>query len=117
MRIVLAASVAATALAAGALALEGESFQPPDGGGVFTFGDDGMISGVTADGIEISDAYEVDGNTMTITAPSEHPICPDAVGVYTFEETDTEVTFTLVSDECEARGEGMTLGPWPKVAE
>jgi hypothetical protein len=109
---VLAALVAAT-ITAGAFALEG-AYQVPGQDEVFTFGD-GHISGTTADGIVVHDAFAVDGDTVTITAPSEHPICPDAVGTYTFAETDTDVTFTLVEDSCEARAAGMTAGPWVKA--
>lgn len=108
------ALAASAALAAGAAALEG-GYSPPGVDVVFTFTADGEITGVTPDGVAASDHFEIDGDTITITGGEDHPICAGKVGVYTFVETDTDVTFTLVSDECEARAEGMPAGPWVKV--
>lgn len=111
-----AALAAAAALASGATALEGE-YSPQGVDEAFTFTADGEITGMTADGVAVSDHFEVDGDTITITGGEDHPICAGMVGVYTFVETDTDVTFTLVSDECDARAEGMPAAPWTKVEE
>lgn len=112
-----AALLAAAAVAASASALEG-GYAVPGQDEVFTFGEDGYLSGTTADGIVIHEAYVIDGDTITFTAADDHPTCPGAVGVYTFVETeDGTVRFVLVSDPCAARAEGMTMGPWTKASE
>jgi hypothetical protein len=119
MKSVATASVAvlgALGLSAAAAALEGK-FTTAGGAEVFTFAADGTLTGTTADGLEIKDSFVVEGNTITFTAPPEHPVCPNAVGVYTFEETETQVTFTLVSDACEARAAGVPAEPWIKATE
>jgi hypothetical protein len=113
---ITAAAAAIAALAAsGALALEG-AYQVPGEDEVFSFAD-GYLSGTTDDGIMIHEAFAIDGDQVSFTAPDEHPLCPGAVGTYSFVETDTTVTFTLVEDSCEPRAVGMTLGPWTKVEE
>ena len=110
-------AAAATALFAttGALALEGV-YTIPGQPEVFTFAD-GHLSGTTADGIMIHEAFAVEGDQVAFTAPDDHPVCPGAVGTYTFVETDTTVTFTLVEDSCEPRAAGMTAAAWTKAAE
>jgi hypothetical protein len=120
MRLKLTATAAAAALAAagaasGALALEG-AYVVPGEDETFTFAD-GYLSGTTDDGIMIHEGFVIEGDQVSFTAPDEHPLCPGAVGTYTFVETDTTVVFTLVEDSCEPRAAGMTLGPWTKVEE
>lgn len=111
-----AALVAFAAPAAHARPLEGR-FMNSESVGAFTFGEDGVIRGVTWEGIEVHDSFVLDGDAITITASDDHPLCPDAVGVYTFVETDTTLDFTLVSDECERRANGLPSETWHKVGD
>ncbi len=82
---------------------------------MFTFGADGIFSGATPDGLEIRESHTVEGDRATFTAAEDHPARPGAVGVYTFEIADGRLTFTVVTDGCAPRAEGMTAAPWRKV--
>jgi len=80
----------------------------------FTFDDDGVMRGVTSEGIHVHDTYVISGDAVMFTASDDHPLCPGAIGVYRFEETETEVKFTLVFDECERRANGLPSETWYK---
>jgi hypothetical protein len=58
--------------------------------------------------------YVIEGDTFTFNASPDDPTCPGLVGVYTFVETETDLTFTAVADDCEAREADVTAGAWMK---
>src|SRR5262245_17777460 len=105
VRVTASALVAAAVAAAAAGALEGV-YEIAD---VISmdFRSDGTVASVVAalGGTATVSSYTVEGETLTLTSPADHPVCPNAVGVYTFVETETGMTLTLVSDACQTRAD------------
>jgi hypothetical protein len=114
MKIAAAGVLAALGVGFVAIALEG-AYVAPSGTKV-TFSADSVH-------VELSDgtAFDVptttEGDTITFNAAADDPTCPGQVGTYTVAESDAGVTFTAVSDDCEARRTDLTAGAWTKAAE
>ena len=115
MRIGIAALLVAAATAASASALEG-AYVVEATGATIGFDPDGAAFGATAEGLAFSDAYVIDGDTITFTTAEDAPDCPGAAGVYTFVETATSARFILVTDPCASRVQTMTGGAWTRLS-
>ena len=90
-------------------------YQTPDGEVTMLFGEDGRMDGQSPTGVHVRDAFAIADNVFTVTGAPDHPVCPDAVGVYALSEEDGVITLTLVSDECDLRAQGMNGGQWVKA--
>ncbi len=57
--------------------------------------------------------FSVDGTRVTLTDQDGPGRCPDS-GTYEWSFQDPELSFTLVSDDCEGRVEVLTTKPWTR---
>lgn len=110
------ALVASAALAADEVTMSG-LYRTPDGAVTMMFGADGQMDGQSPTGVHVRDTFTIEHNVFTVTGAPDHPVCPDAVGVYALTEEDGVITMTLISEECELRSQGMNGGQWVKVED
>ena len=108
----MAGVLAAGVLGFAATALEGEYTGPSGTKIVF---DDGVIHVTPVEGPAFDDTYEIDRDTLSVTSSDADANCPGVVGTYTFEESETGATFTLVEDTCQPRIADATSGEWVKT--
>ena len=108
-RITVFAILTAALLGTGAGALEGRYVA---NGATLDFREDGVLHVAMPTGEEIQDGYLVDDETVTFLTSDDSSACAGISGVYAFTETDDALTFTVLSDECATRAEGLTAGPW-----
>ncbi len=108
-KIAAAGVLAAFGLGFAAWGLEG-AYVAPSGTQV-TFSAD-SVRVELPDGTAFDVPTTMDGDTVTFNAAEDDPTCPGQVGIYTVEESDSGVTFTAVSDDCEDRREDLTAGAW-----
>jgi hypothetical protein len=93
-------------------------YQTPDGGITMTFGADGQMDGLSPTGVHVRDTFTIENGVYTVTGAESHPVCPGAVGVYELSQSeDGVITMTLVSEECELRGQGLNGAQWIKMEE
>ena len=123
MRTALALCAAVALLAPTALAAHHEItmagvYQTPDGAITMTFGADGQMDGLSPTGVHVRDTFVIESDQFTVTGADSHPVCPGAVGVYDLSKSeDGAITMTLVSEECELRGQGLNGAQWVEAEE
>ncbi len=110
--IVAAGALAAAGISVAASALDGIYVAPS--GTKLTVGADTVNVEIPGGPPPFDVPYVVEGDTFTFNAVADDPTCPGQTGVYTFVEDAASVTFTAVSDDCEARKTDVTAGAWTK---
>jgi len=75
------------------------------------FDPDGAYAVEMNDQVMVGGTFEVSNDTLTVNDKSGDRACPGP-GKYAWNYKDKELSFTLVSDECNGRSQAMSSGSW-----